>query len=60
LASENNILVSEDEHLIACIGVKDLVVVHSPDATLICHRDQVQRIKELVEQLGADYRGGYA
>ena len=60
LASKDNIFVTEGDHLIAAIGVKDLVVVHSPDATLICHRDQVQRIKDLVAQLDQDYNGHYA
>lgn len=60
LASENNIIVAEDEHLVACLGVKGLVVIHSPDATLICHQDQVQRIKELVEQLGQEQGERYA
>ncbi len=49
--SRGNVLVCEDDHLIAAIGVDDLVIVHSPDATLICRRDQVQRIKELVARL---------
>jgi len=59
LSSNNNIFVAEDDHLIAAIGVKDLVVVHSADATLICHRDQVQQIKELVAQLDQEYDGHY-
>jgi mannose-1-phosphate guanylyltransferase len=47
----NNIFVSESEHLIAAIGVFDLVVVHSADATLICHQADAQRIKEMFEAL---------
>lgn len=49
--SKNNIIVSEDKHLLALIGLEDLVVVHSPDATLICRKDQTQRVKELVARL---------
>lgn len=45
----NNIVVAEDEHLIVTLGVDDVVVVHSPDATLVCRRDQVEGIKSLVE-----------
>jgi len=26
-----------------------MVVAHSPDATLVCHADQTQRLKELLE-----------
>lgn len=47
----NNILVSESDHLLAAIGVSDLVIVHSADATLICHRADAQRIKEMFESL---------
>jgi len=57
--AQKNIFVSEDDHLIAAIGVEDLVVVHSPDATLICRRDQVQRIKELVAQLEREQPGRF-
>lgn len=49
--SKNNVIVSEDAHLFGLIGVKDLVVVHSPKATLVCHKSQTQRVKELVARL---------
>ena len=58
--SRNNILVAEGDHLIATIGVQDLVVVHSPNATLICHKDHIQKIKDLVGQLGQEYQGYYS
>ena len=37
--------------LIALCGVKDLVVVETPDAVLVCHRDSVQDIKKLMPLL---------
>ena len=56
LEGAGNIVVSESEHLIALLGVQDLVVVHSDDATLVCPRDQEQRVRELAarrrEQFG--------
>lgn len=42
-----NIVVSETDHLIVALGVDDLVIVHSDDATLICRRDQVERVRDL-------------
>lgn len=51
LGSRGNIVVSEDKHLIATIGVDDLVIVHSPNATLICTRRDAQGIKELVDNI---------
>ncbi|MFQ5430394.1 MAG: mannose-1-phosphate guanylyltransferase [Phycisphaerae bacterium] len=59
-SSRDNILVTEDDHLIATIGVKDLVIVHSADATLVCHKDQVQRIKDLVAELDQAHDGFYS
>lgn len=47
--AQNNVLVSEADHLIVALGVSDLVVVHSGDATLICRKDQVERIKDLTQ-----------
>lgn len=46
-----NCLVFGGEKLIATIGLSDIVVVDTPDATLICHRDQSHRVKEVLEQL---------
>jgi mannose-1-phosphate guanylyltransferase len=51
LGSHRNIVVSEEKHLIATIGVDDLVIVHSPDATLICKKSDATRIKELVDNV---------
>lgn len=59
LGSRGNIVASQEDHLIATIGIEDLVIVHSPDATLICSKRDAQRIKELVdnirEKLGEQY-----
>jgi mannose-1-phosphate guanylyltransferase len=50
LDCRNSIIVTEDKgHLIAAIGLQDIIVAHSPDATLICHADQTHRLKELIE-----------
>ena len=46
----NNIAVSNGR-VIALCGVKDLVVVETADAVLVCHRDAVQDIKKIVQQL---------
>lgn len=37
--------------VIALCGVKDLVVVETPDAVLVCHKDAVQEIKKLLPDL---------
>lgn len=46
--SKNMLVVNDDpQHLIATIGCEDLVIVHTRRATLICHKDQAQKIKDL-------------
>ncbi len=52
--SEGNIVYSSDGHLTALLGVEDLIVVHSGDATLICHKDKAQEIKGLVQEIGSN------
>jgi mannose-1-phosphate guanylyltransferase len=44
--SSGNIAVSNGR-LIALCGVKDLVIVETDDALLVCHRDRVQDLKKL-------------
>ncbi len=48
--SSDNIIATEDaEHLIAVIGLKNMVVAHSKDATLVCPIGETGRLKELLE-----------
>jgi mannose-1-phosphate guanylyltransferase len=50
LDCKNSIFITEDKgHLIAAIGLENIVVAHSPDATLICHADQSHRLKDMLE-----------
>jgi len=44
--SRNNVAISSGRTIALC-GVEDLVVVETPDAILVCHRDAVQDIKKL-------------
>jgi mannose-1-phosphate guanylyltransferase len=37
--------------LVALVGVKNLVVVDTPDALLVCSRDEAQRVSDLVKRL---------
>jgi mannose-1-phosphate guanylyltransferase/mannose-6-phosphate isomerase len=37
--------------LVATIGLTNTIVVDTPDATLVCHRDRAQEVKELVTEL---------
>ncbi len=44
-------LVYGDKKFIAGIGLESLIVVDTPDAILVCHREQAQEVKKIVESL---------
>ncbi len=48
---------SDERHLIATIGCEDLIVVHTPDATLVCRKDRAEDIKELHRRVGERFGG---
>ncbi len=48
--------VSEQPHLVAAIGVHNLLVVHTPDATLICPPARAQQVRQLLRRLGRSHR----
>lgn len=52
----NNTLVRADSRLVATIGVDDLVVIETNDAVLVAHKDKVQDVKAVVEQIRNDGR----
>jgi len=42
------LVVSDDpNHTIATVGCRDLIIVHTPDATLVCSWDEAQKVKDL-------------
>ena len=49
--STENCLIRAENRLVATIGVKDLVVVETKDAVLVAHKDHVQKVKDLVEDI---------
>lgn len=45
-----------ESRLLAATGVDQLIVVETPDAVLVAHRDKVQNIKAIVQRLKAEGR----
>lgn len=37
--------------LVATIGLENTIVVDTPDATLVCHRERAQEVKNLVAEM---------
>ena len=50
-------LVVAKDRLIACVGLKDVVVFETPDSILVADKAQVQKIKEVVAHLKDAGRG---
>ncbi len=46
-----NTLIHAESRLVATAGVDDLVVVETPDAVLVVHRDRTEEVKAVVEEL---------
>jgi mannose-1-phosphate guanylyltransferase len=55
LDGSDNVLFA-DGGTVATVGVSDLIVVHTPDATLVCPRESAQRIREIVDALKTSER----
>jgi mannose-1-phosphate guanylyltransferase len=54
-----NVLILGHNKLIATAGLKDVIVVDTPDVMLICHKDKAQDIKKILEQLTEQGRETY-
>lgn len=51
LDSQNNIVYNDGDRVTALLGVEDLIVVHTADATLVCPRSKAQEIKRVLKEL---------
>lgn len=49
--TKTSIVRSSADHLIATFGVSDLIIVHTPNATLVADRNNEESIKQLVNQI---------
>lgn len=51
LDSQGNIIYGEKKKLIATIGLKNLVIIDTADALLICQKGRSQEVKKIVQRL---------
>lgn len=51
-----NTYVHADSRLVATVGLDDLVIVETKDAVLVAHKNHVQDVKKIVEQLKSGSR----
>lgn len=55
IRTTGSIVRTSPEHLVATLGLQDVIVVHTPDATLVANKHDEEAIRELVKEL--DKRG---
>jgi len=51
-----NTYINADHHMVAVIGVDNLIIIDTPDATFIATQDKAQEVKNIVESLQASGR----
>ncbi len=49
--THNCIVFGTDDHVVATMGIDDLIVVHTADATLICPKSRAEEVRQIVKQL---------
>ena len=54
-----NSIIQGNEKLIATIGLEDIVIVDTDDVTLICHKNNSQEVKEIINNLRICNRNEY-
>lgn len=47
----HRILVHGGERLIVTVGLEDVIIVDTPDALLVCHRDRAEEIKPALDEI---------
>jgi len=58
IIDSENTLVFGDERLISIMGVKDLIIIDTPDALMVCSREREQDVKTIVEKLKSTNQAG--
>jgi mannose-1-phosphate guanylyltransferase len=54
--SYDNIVYSSDpDHLVSLIGVSDMIIIHTKDATMVCPKSEAQRVKDLAGKVKEKY-----
>lgn len=51
LKTKGTIVRSDDEHLVVTLGCEDLIVVHTPNSTLVANKHDEESIRKIVKQL---------
>jgi len=52
--TSGSLLYNYTDSVLTTIGVKDLIIVQTPDGTLVCRKDRAQDVKKLVEMMARE------
>lgn len=59
ILDSHNCTIEAENKLIAAVGLKDIIVVDTKDATLICSKEKTNDIKAVLEQLRKQHKEDY-
>jgi mannose-1-phosphate guanylyltransferase len=51
LHTKGTIVRTDDEHLVVTLGLEDMIVVHTPNATLVASKHDEEKIRQIVKEL---------
>jgi mannose-1-phosphate guanylyltransferase len=51
VATEGTIVHTDERHLVVTLGLKDTIVVHTPNATLVANKHDEEQIRQVVKRL---------
>lgn len=54
-----NTMIIAQHRVVAAVGLNNMVIIETPDAILVCHKDKAQDVKEIVEHLKKTGRSEY-
>ena len=47
----HRVLVHGGDRLVVTVGLEDVIIVDTPDALLVCHRDRAEEIKQVLDEI---------
>jgi len=59
METHDSLVYGGHEKLIVTIGVDDLIIIDTPDAMLVCRKDQAQQVRQVISQLKNSDRNHY-
>jgi len=51
LDTKGCVISTDANHLVAAVGLEDMIIVHTSDATLVCPKGRAEDVKKLVDEL---------